>query len=140
MTPKDESVLREAGLLSRYLIGKTPSGPIAERYAHAVDRLFKENEESRALRLARRAPRLLPCIDAACGLFFPDDPLRKRLLVMAAVLETTPEHADYFLPRHLGRLTLVLHLAWYGGVCLLKVLGGLLLLPALRNSRSPAAK
>jgi len=55
--------------------------------------------DSAALRLARRSPRLLPLLDAGCAFARPDDPLRRWVLLTAAVLETDPAHARRFLPR-----------------------------------------
>lgn len=55
--------------------------------------------DSAALRLARRRTGLLPLLDAGCALARPDDPLRRWVLLTAAVLETDPAHARRFLPR-----------------------------------------
>jgi hypothetical protein len=41
-------------------------------------------------------------LDAVLALLRPQSLLRARLLVMAAILETTPAHAADFLPRPVG--------------------------------------
>ena len=63
-------------------------------------------------------------LDAAAGLLRPGGALRNRILLMAAILETTPEFADHFLPQHMGPLALVLHVGVAGTVAVLNALGG----------------
>lgn len=110
--PPDGAMAREASSLSRYLVGEEASPVLAARYAAAVARLCPA--ESAALRAARARPSRLPYLDAGCALLRPADPLRQRVLVMAAVLEASPDHVDRFLPRDPGRAVLLLQLAAVG--------------------------
>ncbi len=105
---------REFRILSRYLIGARPSRQLAERYERACSSLFRDGTRSRALNAALRWPVLAGPLDAACGLLAPDDALRQRLLVAAAILETTTEHAERFLPRHRSRAAIAVLVAWHG--------------------------
>lgn len=127
--------LREGRLFSRYLVGKVAADPILQRYARAVKELFGGEAESPALRFAKRHRWALPLLDAACGLARPDDALRRRLLVMAAVLETTPEHAEAFLPRPVPRGRLIAGLAVSATAAALKAILGLPLLFLLAPGR-----
>lgn len=92
---------RQARLFGRYLLGETPEEPFLERYVAASDTLFSD-PPGPVVRFALRWPRALPFLDAASALVRPRGPLRSRLLVMAAVLEASPEHADRFLPDPAG--------------------------------------
>jgi hypothetical protein len=76
----------------------------------------------------RRHPWSVGPLDAACGLARPGGALRNRVLLMAAVLETTPEFADDFLPHHLGPLALAARVGVAGVLAVANALGGLLLL------------
>ncbi|MCC5874707.1 MAG: hypothetical protein JJU11_00680 [Candidatus Sumerlaeia bacterium] len=87
---------REARILASYLVNRLPRPEHRLRYREAVRRLAIGG--SRALRLGLRFPVLLGLLDGGCGLVRPDDPLRQRLLVMAAVLEATTDHVEEFLP------------------------------------------
>jgi hypothetical protein len=42
---------------------------------------------------------MLGPLDAGAALLDPDHQLRRRLVLMTAILETTPENCDLFLPR-----------------------------------------
>jgi hypothetical protein len=92
-------------------------------------------EDAAVLAWVRRHPWSLGPLDAACGLVRPGGTLRNRVLLMAAVLEASPEFADDFLPRHLGPLALVARVAVAGMVAVANALGGLVLLRvAVRRS------
>lgn len=113
----------------RYLLGRTPSTELQARYAEALRLLSnRELETSAALRLATRRPWMLPFLDAACGWVRPRDPLRRRLLLAAAILEATPEHAHDFLPQQRSRAAILLLLAWKGLTASGKLVVGMLLL------------
>lgn len=115
--------------LGRYLLGKTPSPELQARYAEALRTIEGARPaRSAALETVRAKPWTLPYLDAACGFFRPDDPLRKRLLLAAAILEATPDHADDFLPRRHSRAMLLALLAWNGLRAALKLAVGVVLL------------
>ncbi len=117
--------LREFRVFSHYLIGVRPSRTLAERYAKACSTLFQDEPSSAILSAARRMPALLGPLDAACGLLSPDNGLRKRLLLAAAILETTTTHADFFLPRNQPRLLIAAATMWHGVRAVLKVTAGI---------------
>jgi hypothetical protein len=100
------------------------------RYVAASRRHFPEPlapDDAAVLAWIRRHPRSVGLLDAAAGLLRPGGALRSRVLLMAAVLETTPEFADDFLPHHVGPLALVLRVALAGAVAVADALGGLVL-------------
>jgi len=92
----------EAALFSRYLLRTDPAPDVVERYADACDRLFPgppSAADGALVAYARRHPRLLPSLDAAAAILRPGALLRRKILVMAAILEATPGGAEHFLPR-----------------------------------------
>jgi hypothetical protein len=122
----------EAEVFARYLLRAAPPADAIERYSEAIPRLFPSpgTERDRALlAFARRHPWSLGSLDAAAALVARSDLLRQRLLVMAALLETTPEGATEFLPREPGFGTLALRLPLIGLVALGRLLLGLVILP-----------
>ena len=97
----EETLSAEALLLSRYLLGRGPQEETVARYVTANRRLFAEPFEPRdaaVLDYCRRHPRALPLLDAGAGLVAGQSLLRKKILVMAAILETTTSCAPDFLP------------------------------------------
>ena len=54
--------------------------------------------DERTLEFVARHPRLLGIIDGGLALRRPRSVVRQRLLLMAAILEASPDHADRFLP------------------------------------------
>ena len=122
----------EAAIFARYLVRDAAPADVAERYRDAVARLFPDPDGPRdraLLAFVRRHPWSVGCLDAAAALVARDSRLRQRLLVMAALLETTPEGAAEFLPREPGWGTLALRLPLIGLGAAARALVGLVLLP-----------
>jgi hypothetical protein len=122
----------EAAIFARYLVRRAPSAAVVTRYHEAVQRLFPEGDGARdraLLAFVARHPWSVGSLDAAAALVAPGSRLRQRLLVMAALLETTPEGAAEFLPREptLGALVVRLPVIGLGAVG--RLLVGLVLFP-----------
>jgi hypothetical protein len=126
------SLEQQAALFSRYLIGQTPSATVVSRYVQAVQRgAAISAAERRLIAFACRHPWSIGCLDAGLVLVNPHVEFRRRLYVMFAILEATPEHSDYFLPRQRSPL----YLLWLGVVGLRAVaraIIGLILLKVVR--------
>jgi len=110
--------------MGRYLLGAVPPTEITERYAAAVGQLAAGEAPDAVLAAALRCPVLLPLLDAACGLRRPGCVLRKRLLIMTAILETHPAYAERYMPRARGIVSLVAMLSWDGSVAVAKAVLG----------------
>jgi nucleoside-diphosphate-sugar epimerase len=97
----DQDVLREADLMTRYLLGVCCSHELKVRYAQAIERLKIELdlEERRLWRIVKRYPVLLRIIDGGLALLKPHGGIRRKIYTMLAILEASPEHADLFLPK-----------------------------------------
>ncbi len=116
---------------ARYLVGRTPSPEVLARCEEAIrQRIPAPSDPSdRALwAFVRRHPWSLGPLDAAAALLRPQGYLRSRLLVMAAVLEASPEGAADFLPVD-GGLRTVARLPVLGLVAVLRTIAGLVLWP-----------
>jgi hypothetical protein len=108
-----EAHLREeARLFGRYLIGRDPDEAIIERYCQANRVLFASDEDDAVLAFARSHPWSLAMLDAGAGLTGGDSVLRKKLLVMTAIVETTAQLVDRFEQRAVS----LPQLAWRLGV------------------------
>lgn len=130
-----EALQAEAALFGRYLIGVAPSQEAVARYVEACAAVFPgvpDPGDTVLLAFVRRRPWAIGPLDAACGMVAPESVLRGRLLLMLALLETTPAHADFFLTPSRSRLALILRLARCGVIALLKAAAGLPILLALR--------
>jgi hypothetical protein len=122
----------EALMLTRYLVGTTPSPDLIERYREANRTLWTAPPppfEAGLVAFVRRHPWSLGCLDAAAALRQPAGRLRGKVLVMSAVLETSPALADEFLPRSVPAGMLVVRLAAAGAVAIAQAALGLLLYP-----------
>lgn len=109
----DGELEREARALARYLVGAEISSELAQRYAAMHARLLPAQAD-RVTAFARRHPWSLSLLDAAAGLRGMTSPLRRRVLLMANVLEATPEHAARFLPPPRSAASTLAVLGWHG--------------------------
>lgn len=130
----DRAWRAEARCLARHLLRTEISAELRERYVTAARQLFGETAEG-SVAFFHRHLWSLSWLDAALGLVRPLDGLRQRLLLMAAVLETTPEHAAWFLRPPPSRIRLALGLIARSATSLVKVAGGILLLPLVPRDR-----
>jgi hypothetical protein len=126
----------EARLFARYLLGRTPPQELLDRYVEASHVLFDappDPADAALRRFVRRHPWSTGFLDAAAALLRPAGQFRGRLLVMVAILETSPLYAEEFLPRPSSAALLPLRLAAAGTRAVARALVGLLLyIPAVR--------
>ena len=133
-TVSDDALALEARRFARYLVGRDPAEPQIERYVAACRTHFVAalaRDDAAVLAWVRRHPWSIGPLDAAAGLLRPGGCLRNRILLMAAILETTPEFADHFLPRHVGPLALAARVVGAGVVAVANALVGMVLLRAV---------
>ena len=132
----------EARRLSRYLIDREPSPEIMIRYAAAHRRLLSEPPSPRDrawLAFSQRHPWALGPLDAGAGLAAPGSLLRRKIYLMAAVLEASPDHREKFLPENRGPLGLALRLGGLGIAAVVKALAGLALTRLIRPAASSSS-
>lgn len=99
----------EAERFARYLVGAPADERIRALYARMIARGARTpgRADVALLRFAVRRPRGLGLLDAGLALVDPEAELRRRLYIMFAILEATPENHDRFLPVERGPLYIV---------------------------------
>jgi hypothetical protein len=132
----EEPLEREAEALGRYLLGSKPSAAEVERYVRGSRALFPDAPRSEAavVAFALRRRWALPLLDGACGLVEPDSLLRRKLILMLAILETSPGRSESFEPITGSRAAVLSRLflrAARGGI---RCIAGLAVLPLARRS------
>ncbi len=131
-------VAREGTVFARYLLGVDASPAVLRRYASACRNLSGEatsGHDQAVVQFIRRHPWSLPYLDAASGWLRRESLLRKRLLVMLSLLETTPEYADRFVSRPGPRGVVIVRIALWAASGILKLALGLLLYPVAGSTR-----
>jgi hypothetical protein len=100
MPSRDPRVEREAHILAEYLIVGGARSEVIERYHLACQAhgLLRADSDDAVLRAIREHPGLVGPLEAACAWIAPEHALRKKILLMLAVLETIPDLSDRFLP------------------------------------------
>lgn len=131
-----QQVRAEALVFSRYLVGQDPPDELIDRYQKASRALFTEPVDGRdraVVEFVGRHPWSLSFLDAASGLLKPNGLLRGKILTMGAILETSPDLADEFMPLDAHPVVLVLRLGILGLVAVANaLLGSLLYAVAIR--------
>jgi hypothetical protein len=115
--PSDDDLRTEAIAFGRYLVDATPSDELVERYRRANDVLLDETPspaDQRVIAYARENPWAIRLLDAGTALSGRAPIFRKKLLIMMAIVETTPELAEQTEPRSEPMPTLVAKLGVAG--------------------------
>ena len=91
----------EAQALSRYLVGKDCPDEIRERYAEAVSKLNStlSGPEQKTWDKMISSRFYLKLLDSGLAIVNPQSNIRKRIFIMLALLEASPDFTDYFLPQ-----------------------------------------
>jgi hypothetical protein len=98
----DTDLRTEAEVFGRYLVGEPPSETLVKRYCAANHAIPAISGDDAIVAYARRHPWSVSLLDAAAGLTDAGSLLRKKLLVMTAIVETTPELVTKTEPRAVG--------------------------------------
>ncbi len=112
-----ETLAIEARRIGRYLIGSDPPDELIERYAAANVALIvvpPDPDEQRLLGFLRDHPWSLPSIESALGILRPGSIVRRKTLVMMAILETAPGYAGQFDARSVGPMGTLVRLVVLG--------------------------
>jgi hypothetical protein len=126
----DASLRAEAARFSRYLLRREPTQAITERYVEAHRRFFP-GPADRLTRFCRRHPAAISLLDAATARRGSE--LRRRILLMAVILEASPEHADRYLPQPRSRVRTFASVLWGAVAGVARALIGLPLATLLRD-------
>lgn len=122
----------ECRVITRYLSDRFPDARLIHRYIEAHRILLGGPEdpvEIARMVFVHRNPWSLPFLDAASGLLRPHSLLRRKVLLMTALLEAAPEFTDLFVPREMSVPRLLWCMAGYGISSLAKLLVGCFLHP-----------
>ena len=124
---------REAEVLSKYLIGKECPAEIVEHYQEAIAKLNAglNDSEQKIWGKMLSSPFYLKLIDSGLAISNPQSALRKRIFIMLAILEASPDFTDSFLPQERSIFYLV-PLGFRAGLSALYLVFGTLMVKALK--------
>ena len=118
----------EVDVLTEYLIHKNVSD---EKIYAVYEHLTKGHPSDKATTLAFQHPILLPFLDAGFVFVKSNSDLRRRIHIVFATLESTPQYAHLFMAEKVGFFG-VLRLGLIGVRGVLRALVGVVLVKALR--------
>lgn len=122
---KDEAITFGKYLLS----GETPDEKSISLYeaAHAHRSIAIPENEKKLFRFALKNRWAIGAIDGALAFKNPGHVIRRKLLVMSAVLECRPQYADLFIPKKRNPLYIIVF-GWIGCRAVCKAIFGRILL------------
>lgn len=121
---------QEAITFGKYLLsGETPDEKSIALYeaAHGYKNLSVPAGEEKLFSFAVRNRWALGAIDGALAFKNPDHIVRRKLLLMSAILESRPKYADLFIPKKRSVFYLIAF-GWIGFRAITKAVFGRLLL------------
>lgn len=133
---EDKTLEKEAVLFASYLLDRDPPEEMVDRYINAnrklgVNRVTATDEN--VLNFSMSHPWSIHFLDAATGLLMKDSLLRKKIYVMAAVLEASPRYAESFLPENLSPLMFFCRIIASGFKACIKIMIGIPMLMLIRK-------
>lgn len=125
--------MTEANILTKYLLNTPISANEEHLYNEAMTQLAIEltEEEQNIWEYMFRHKWTIPCIDGALALTKPNGNIRRKIFIMLAILEASPEHAERFLPRKFN-LFYIFKIIFTGVVAILRAITGLFILKLIR--------
>lgn len=120
----------EAITLGKYLLsGETPDEKSIALYeaAHVHRPIVVPEKEKKLLAFALRNRWAIGAIDGALAFKNPDHVIRRKLLVMSAILECRPKYADLFIPKKRSPFY-IMAFGWIGFRAVCKAVFGRILL------------
>ena len=123
----------EATVFSTYLGGKPGSEALIEHYNSGVKSLDLQltTKEKGTLKKVIKYPFLLPFTDAGLALLSPANSIRKRLLLMSALIETDKNYTHLFITERDASFAL-LRFFYTGTIAVMKACIGAALILMLR--------
>ena len=128
----DAELRTEAIVFGRYLVGEEPAEELVERYCRANEKLFPGADDA-VVAFARQHPWSVAMLDAGAGIADAGSLLRKKLLVMTAIVETTPALVDKTEQRAVGLPTLAVKVGVAGARAAFHLVTGLALHAVVRR-------
>ena len=105
MSVEPRRLEEECRLCTRYLIGCDPDAAIVSLYVAASESLFGgdgRDQGQAEIDWVTARPWSIGFVDAAAGVRNPQGLLRSKLLMLTALLETSPVYVDHFLAREMS--------------------------------------
>lgn len=105
---------KEAEIITQYLIGVKPDSFSKKLYNQAVLTLevHLDQKDRRIWDRALIHPMLLPYVDAGLALINPGHPIRQKIHIMFAILETRPAYSNFFIYKKGG--SWIINAGWFG--------------------------
>ena len=120
----------EARIFTRYLVRRGASAQAVRLYKTAVSGSKPDKADEKLLNFMRTHPSSIGFIDAGLVFHDPSSEARRRLYVMLAILEASPENHDLFLPKKRSSFYLFI-IFFSGGRAILRAACGLLLVKVI---------
>jgi hypothetical protein len=132
----DNILEKEASVFTRYLLDCEPPPDMVESYISA-NRHLGVNAATAAdehiLNFSVSHPWSIPYLDAATGISMNDSLLRKKIYIMAAVLEASPRYSESYLPEPLSPFMFFPRLVASGLKACIKIIIGIPMLMLIRK-------
>jgi hypothetical protein len=133
-----DALKEEGEQIARYLTGVPPPPDVLERYVEAHTLLFREAvspTERASVLFVRRHAWALPYADAGLAILRPHSRLRNKILLMFALLETTPDFIDLFFAESLSKTGVLVRMVGTAAKGVVHVILGVALYPFMVRSR-----
>lgn len=115
----------EAKAFGHYVVGHQPSQTIISLYKKAVSSpdLAIDVTDQKLLAFVHRYPYLIGLIDAGLPFYKPYSEVRRRLYLILAIMEASPDHYNQFMPQKRSFLY-IFAVMYFGILTIIKTIVG----------------
>ena len=119
---------KEVTVFCNYLVKKAPTALVTELYSKAIATLPNtiSEKEKKIIAFALKNSWSIALLDSGAALLAPQSELRRRLFILFAILESTPDHCERFMTTNRGPFYLFTIL-FVGTRSILRALAGIIL-------------
>jgi hypothetical protein len=103
----DKNIELEAKLFTNYLIKMRANQTTLSLYKEAIGNGKLNKNDQKLLNFILKYPMSIGAIDAALVFYNPYSEIRRRLYIILAILEASPDYYDAFLPKKRNSLYII---------------------------------
>ncbi|MDY8138644.1 hypothetical protein [Aquimarina sp. 2201CG5-10] len=131
---RNKEYIQEANHITNYLVSESLLEDETDNYINAMKQLNLDLNpyESLLWKNMLRSKWRMACIDAGLALKDPGNIVRRKIFIMLAILEASPNYTKHFLSKDFSVFYLI-KIAWIGFRSIVRAIVGIIMIKKIRS-------